>query len=71
MVAVMDTVPFGSGGEVAWMVVSDTMVKEVAAVPPKDTLVTVRKLVPVSVTIVPPPGAPEFGLTLVMVGTVS
>jgi hypothetical protein len=45
--------------------------KLVAGVPPKVTPVTLTKLPPVIVTLVPPPTGPAFGFTLVMKGVPS
>ena len=50
------------------MVVAFTIVKLVAATPPKVTLVAPVNVVPVMVTLVPPAMGPEFGLTEVTVG---
>jgi hypothetical protein len=52
--------------------VSETTVKEVAAVPPKTTWVTPeRKPVPLTVTVLPPAVLPVAGLTAVTVGAVA
>jgi hypothetical protein len=50
------------------MVVEFTTTTLVPAVPPKLTVAGETKLVPVSVTAVPPPVGPLLGLTLVTVG---
>jgi hypothetical protein len=44
------------------------MMNELAAVPPKETPVTLEKPAPVIVTVVPPPEEPEAGLIAVTVG---
>jgi hypothetical protein len=51
------------------MVVSFTTVKFGEAVPPNVTLVAPVNPVPVIVTVLPPVGGPELGLTEVTVGT--
>jgi hypothetical protein len=56
-------------GTVATMVVSFTTVKFGEAVPPNVTLVAPVNPVPVIVTVLPPVGGPELGLTEVTVGT--
>jgi hypothetical protein len=55
-------------GTTAVIVVSFTTVKLAEEAPPKVTLVAPVKLVPVIVTVLPPPSGPEAGLTEVMVG---
>ena len=51
--------------------VAEPTVKEVAAVAPKLTPVAPVKLVPVTVTEVPPPSGPARGLTALTVGATS
>jgi hypothetical protein len=58
-------------GAVAVIWVEEFTEKLVAAVTPKETAVTPTKLVPVIVTVVPPPVGPEVGLTAVTVGAVA
>jgi hypothetical protein len=65
--AVTDTSPEAPVARVAVIVVAFTIVKEVAAVPPKYTLVAPVKFVPVMV--IKSPAAPEVGVNEVMVGT--
>ena len=61
------TVPEPAGSTtVSW--VELFTVTEVPAEEPKSTAVTVAKLVPVTVTMVPPLAGPEVGATLVTVG---
>jgi hypothetical protein len=62
------TLPDEPAGATAVSCVADRTVKLVAAVPPKVTAVVPRKLVPVTVTTVPPPVLPEKGDTPVTVG---
>ena len=63
------TKPAELAGVVAVIEVALTTVTPVAAMPPNATDVAPVKLVPVIVTLVPPAVVPEFGLTLVTVGT--
>ncbi len=60
--------PAVPAGVLQVMVVALFTVRLVAAVPPKVTPVAPVKLVPVSVTTVPPPVGPLGGFTLVSVG---
>ena len=65
-VTVTSTVPVPAGEiAVSWVVL---MKVKLAALPPNLTAVTPKNSVPVIVTVVPPPGGPVFGLTLVTVG---
>ena len=50
-----DTLPDAPDATIAVMLVDDTIVNDVAAVPPKLTLVVPLKLVPVIVTVAPVP----------------
>ena len=70
VVTVTSTVPAAPAGAVAVMEVVLLTVKVVAAVAPKATAVAPVKLVPVTVTEVPPATGPEVGLTAVTVGVV-
>jgi len=63
---VTDTLPEVAAPTTAVMLVAETTVKEVAAVPPKLTAVAPVKLVPVIVTVVLLPAL--VGLKLVIVG---
>src|SRR5438445_225859 len=65
---VMSTVPADSAGATAVILVADTTVKEVAAVPPKLTAVARVKLVPVMVTVFPPAVGPAVGEPACTVG---
>ena len=67
VVTLTSTVPVPAG-EVAVIVVAETTVKPVAAVAPNVTAVAPVKLVPVMVTVVPPPPGPEVGEIDVTVG---
>src|SRR5262249_39602633 len=69
VVTVMSTVPAGSAGEVAVILVDEFTVKLLAATLPKSTEVAPVKLVPLIVTDVPPPVVPDVGLIEVTVGT--
>jgi hypothetical protein len=69
VVTVTFTVPTDSGGLTAVIWVAFLTVPPVAAVDPKWTALAPVKLVPVTVTDVPPPVVPEVGLILVTVGT--
>ena len=60
--------PADPAGVTQVMLVALTTLTLVAATPPKVTPVAPVKLVPVSVTLVPPAVLPLFGLTLVSVG---
>jgi len=60
------TVPV-PGGTMAVIVVSEVTVKLEALAVPKRTFVTLKKFVPVIVTVLPPLVGPEFGLMLVTV----
>ena len=64
---VTSTVPVPAGA-VAVSEVAETTVKEVAAAVPNSTAVAPVKLVPVTVTLVPPAVGPLVGLTAVTVG---
>jgi len=66
-VTLTSTVPVPAG-DVAVIWVELLTVNEPAGLLPKLTPVTAKKLVPVMVTVVPPPGGPVFGLTLTTVG---
>ncbi|MEY9227942.1 hypothetical protein ABIF78_000265 [Bradyrhizobium japonicum] len=55
-------------GDVAVIWVAELTVKPAAAVPPKVTAVAPVKLVPVMVTVVPPPPGPDVGEIEVTVG---
>jgi hypothetical protein len=59
------TVPWPSAGDTATMVLSEYCTKLAAATVPKVTAVVPEKLLPVSVTTVPPVVSPEFGVTAV------
>jgi len=61
--------PAVPAGVVAVIWVSLTTLKEVAADVPKSTALAPVKLVPVTVTVVPPAIGPDVGSTPVMVGT--
>ena len=61
------TVPVPAG-TVAVICVAELTMKPVAAVAPKVTAVAPLKLVPVMVTLVPPPVGPPVGLKAVTVG---
>ncbi len=66
---VTSTVPsVCAAGEVAVTCVGETTVKLVACWPPKLTALVPMRLVPVIVTVVPPPGGPATGLTEVTLG---
>src|SRR5271166_269221 len=69
LVAVTLTVP-DPAGAVAMILVLLEMEKLVAGVDPKSTTLTAGalKLTPTMVTLVPPRGDPDWGLTVVMVG---
>ncbi len=67
VVTVRSTVPVPAGA-VAVREVAETTVKEVAAAVPKLTAVAPVRLVPVTVTLVPPAVGPLVGLTAVTVG---
>jgi hypothetical protein len=67
VVTVTSTVPVPAG-DVAVIWVAELTVKLVAAVPPMVTPVAPVKLVPVTVTEVPPAVVPELGLIPVTVG---
>jgi len=69
VVTLMSTVPRGSGGAVAVTEVALFTVKADVATAPNLTWVTPTKLVPVTVTAVPPPVGPVLGLTAVTVGS--
>ena len=65
------TVPAASAGDVAVHEVVKVQLTVGLAVKPKSTVVApapVRKLVPVTVTVVPPAVGPAVGLTAVTVG---
>ena len=64
---VTDTVP-GPAGSTTVSCVELVRAMEVPGVVPKCTMVTVVKLVPVIVTVVPPARGPLAGLTLATVG---
>jgi hypothetical protein len=62
VLTVTSTVPAASAGEVTVQLVVDEQLTAVAAVPPKlAAVVPTAKLVPVTVTTVPPASGPEFG----------
>ncbi len=67
VVTLTSTVPVPAG-DVAVIWVGLLTVNEPAALPPKLTAVAPEKLVPVTVTVVPPPAEPMFGATPVTVG---
>ncbi len=67
VVTVTSTVPVPAG-EVTVMESAVSAVT-VPAVVPKSTAVAFARLVPVTVTLVPPPSGPALGLTAVTVGT--
>ena len=60
--------PASSAGAVALSVVGEVTLKLSAGVPPKYTTVAPARLVPEMVTALPPPLAPELGLTPLTVG---
>jgi hypothetical protein len=68
LVTVTVTAPALPAGVVAVIVVLFTTTTFVAELLPNFTVVPAAKLVPVSVTAVPPEVDPLFGLTLVTVG---
>ena len=68
VVTVTSTLPADSAGLVAAIWVALFTVKLVAAVVPKSTAVAPVRLVPVTVTLVPPAEVPVVGLTAVTVG---
>ena len=67
VVTVTSTVPVPAG-EVTVRLVAVTTLIEVPGLVPKSTAVAPVKLVPLTVTEVPPPAGPLFGLTPVTVG---
>ena len=67
VITVTCTVPVPAG-ETTVRPVAVTLLSPVPGVEPKLTAVAPVKLVPVTVTVVPPAGAPLFGLTSVTVG---
>ncbi len=69
VVTVTSTVPAVPAGAVAVSEVPDTTVMPVAAAVPNLTAVAPPRLVPVTVTVVPPVAGPEVGLTPVTVGS--
>ena len=72
VVTVISTIePVVPAGEIAVIWVELLIIKLVAGVPPKFTLVVSIKFVPVMITDVPPAGIPAVGLIAVMVGTSS
>jgi hypothetical protein len=68
VVTVTSTIPTAWAGEVVVISVSETTVKEPAAVVPKSTVVAVVNPVPVMVTGIPPAVGPDVGATEVTVG---
>ena len=68
VVTVTSAVPAAPAGDVAVICVALFTVKPAAAVPPNFTLVAPEKLVPVTVTVVPPTVGPDVGEMLVTVG---
>ena len=68
VVTVTSTVPVAPAGEVAVMDVAELTVNPVALVAPNFTAVAPVKLVPVMVTVVPPPEGPDVGAIEVTVG---
>src|SRR5262245_57599970 len=62
VVTVMWTVPADPAGASAVIWISETTVKLLAATPPNETAVAPRKLLPNSVTSVPPAVLPDVGL---------
>src|SRR5258705_249091 len=67
-VTVTVTTPAACVGVVAVIVVALTTITLVAALPPRLSVAPARKLVPVTVTAVPPVVGPDTGATLVTVG---
>ncbi len=68
---VTSTVPAPAAGEVAVTWVEDRTVTAPAGSEPKLTALAEGKLVPVMVTVVPPPRGPEMGLMALTVGPAS
>jgi hypothetical protein len=68
VVTVTSTVPEDPAGDTAVTVVEDVTLNDVAATEPNLTAVAPVKLVPVTVSEVPPAVEPVLGLTLVTVG---
>jgi hypothetical protein len=68
VVTVMSTFPALPAGEVAVIEVALATVNEAAAVAPNLTAEAPVKLVPVTVTLVPPAVVPELGLTELTAG---
>ena len=68
VVTVTSTVPEDPAGDTAVRVVEDVTLNDVAATEPNLTDVAPVKLVPVTVSEVPPAVEPVLGLTLVTVG---
>ena len=68
VVTVTSTTPVLPAGEVAVMDVAELTVKPVALFAPNLTAVAPVKLVPVIVTVDPPPAGPEVGEIAVTVG---
>lgn len=70
----ISTVPAESAGDVAVHDVVEEQLTVELVIEPNSTVVApapVRKLVPVMVTVVPPPTGPAVGLTTLTVGTES
>jgi hypothetical protein len=68
VVTVTSTVPDDPAGDTAVTVVDDVTLNDAAATEPNLTAVAPVKLVPVTVSEVPPAVEPVLGLTLVTVG---
>ena len=68
---IMSTVPTVPAGEVTVSCVAEPTMKFVAALGPKSTALAPIRLVPVRVTLVPPPVGPPDGLTALTVGAAS
>ena len=71
VVTLISIVPAASAGLAAVIRVAEFTVKLDALVPPKETAVAPVKLLPVIVTVVPPPVGPDPGLTAVTLGGVT
>src|SRR5437763_8858999 len=68
VVTCTSTIPTGSGGDVATIEVGELTVKPEALAGPNVTAVALARLIPLSVTEVPPPDAPLAGMTPVTAG---
>jgi len=69
VVTVTSTVPAVSAGETAVILVAESATKLVAPIAPNFTVIAPLKLVPVIVTVVPPPTGPLAGATFLTVGS--